>query len=344
MTGHRLVLLTKPMAHHGLRAGYNVLTRYLEPDHLLRVNATSAGRWVNGASRRLMRRWTGVEWYGAAGAWGEGRAAALGRWYSARDQRTVVHVMYGEDLLWALPRWTDPQTKVVATFHQPPERFDALVRRTEHLERLDGVIALDPSNAAALEPLSPGRVFTMTLGIDDQFWRPAPSPGPRDRRVLFVGNHLRDFAVLESTVRHFASRQVPFDLVVPARRQAEVSRWPNVRVFCGIPDEQLRDLYRQAAAFYLPLTGGSANNAVLQAMACGLPVVATDLPGVRSYVPADAGVFAAPGRAEAHIEALHRLLEDDALAVGAGRAAREQGRILGWRNVARRHRDLYERL
>ncbi|MEL7369454.1 MAG: glycosyltransferase family 4 protein [Myxococcota bacterium] len=340
----RLILLTKPMAHHGLRAGYNVLTKYLAPDHLVRVNTTTAGRWVNGASRRIMKRWTGVEWYGAAGAWGEGRAAALGRWHSIRGQHTVVHVMYGEDLLWALPRWADRQTRVIATFHQPPERFDALIRQRAHLQKLAGVIALDPSNADALETVLPDRVFTMTLGIDDDFWSPPSAPVARQRRILFVGNHLRDFALLEAAVRYFAPKGVPFDLVVPPKRQAEVGRWPNVRVFCRIPDEQLRDLFQQARAFFLPLTGGSANNAVLQAMACGLPIVATDLPGVRSYVPADVGLFAAPADVRQHTDALERLLNDDDLAAHASQAARKQGRILGWQNVARQHRDLYERL
>ena len=342
MSADRLIVVTKPMAHHGLRAGYNMLARYLEPDLLLRANATAVGRWVNAVSRRGLRYLTGVEWYGAAGAFAEARAAAVAHAHRWRGDKTVIHVLYGEDLLWALPRIADRQTRVVATFHQPPERFERLIRSVDHVRRLDAVIALDPSNAACLESVAPGRVHTMTLGVDDAYWHP---DGTRHaRRVLFVGNHLRDFDLLRAVVVRLAPRDVTFDLVVPPARRDALTDLPSTALHSGISDDALRALYQRCTALFLPLLGGSANNAIMQALACGAPIVATDLPALRSYVPADAGFFAAPGNVDAHADAIVGLIDSPDIARAASAAALAHGQQMSWTHVARRHRELYKGL
>ena len=47
--------------------------------------------------------------------------------------------------------------------------------------------------------------------------------------------------------------------------------------FCG--------LYQGADLLLLPLIDATANNTLLEGLACGLPVLASDLTGVRDYAP-----------------------------------------------------------
>ena len=61
----------------------------------------------------------------------------------------------------------------------------------------------------------------------------------------------------------------------------------------GLTDAQLHALYRKAALLFLPLLDGAANNAILEAMAHGLPIVTTDLPSTRFYTQEKA-VFVNP--------------------------------------------------
>jgi glycosyltransferase involved in cell wall biosynthesis len=64
--------------------------------------------------------------------------------------------------------------------------------------------------------------------------------------------------------------------------------------------------------------------AVMEAMACGLPVVASDVGGVPDLVkPGETGFLAAPDDSAAYAEAIGQLLSDPALRVRIGAAARD---------------------
>ena len=77
--------------------------------------------------------------------------------------------------------------------------------------------------------------------------------------------------------------------------------------------------YRSADVFALSSEFDNSPNAVLEAMACGLPVVATDVGGVRQFVTdGDGGIVVAPGDAAALAAALERFLTSPAAARAAG--------------------------
>ena len=61
-----------------------------------------------------------------------------------------------------------------------------------------------------------------------------------------------------------------------------VAPLPNVRVLSGLSDLALAETFRQADVLFLPLQDATANNARLEGLASGLPVVTTDLPAVRA--------------------------------------------------------------
>jgi glycosyltransferase involved in cell wall biosynthesis len=115
----------------------------------------------------------------------------------------------------------------------------------------------------------------------------------------------------------------------------------NVRRHRGLTDEQLRALYQRCDALLLPLTGATANNALLEGLACGLPAVATRLEAVESYVGAEAQSLVDDNDADAMLEALVCLRDDEELRRMRGRSARARAEQLSWKNAARRYVDLY---
>lgn len=88
---------------------------------------------------------------------------------------------------------------------------------------------------------------------------------------------------------------------------------------------ELRDRLRQSDVFLLPSLSEGISNAALEAMACGLPVVASDCGGMSEAIAVgEDGVLVAPYDADALAGAVERLAGDAALRARLGGAARER--------------------
>jgi glycosyltransferase involved in cell wall biosynthesis len=83
---------------------------------------------------------------------------------------------------------------------------------------------------------------------------------------------------------------------------------------------------------------------LIEAMACGLPAIATDYPGVRAVVEdGETGLLVAPGNAEAAAAAIRRLIEAGPKARAAmGAAGRSKcERLWGWPGLLDRMEEAY---
>ncbi len=206
-------------------------------------------------------------------------------------------------------------------------------------ERAAVVLAWTAWTRRAVEQAAPrARVVEHHPGIDLRRWAPAPRR-PRERpRVLFVGGRFAEKGGedLLAALGDALGRDVELDLVTPA----DVAERPGVRVHrLGPGDPQLLDLQQQADVFCLPTHGDAVPWAVLEAMACGTPVVASPVGGIPDLLGGgEAGVLAPFGDSRALGEALRALLADaprrEALAAAARQRCEErydpaqQGRLL----------------
>jgi glycosyltransferase involved in cell wall biosynthesis len=338
----RLICVTKRMPHHGARAGYSGLLPHLGPDRVIAVPSTGPVRWLGAATRRLRRgRPPGSDWWGAPSA-----AAELLAMTDSLRGPSVVHVLYGEDLLGLAPYLSGPRRKVVATFHQPMARIDALHVPPGAVARLDALIALDEAAAEAWRARFPRlTVHALRLGVDDAFWSPGPAEAPRKRTCLVVGAHLRDFEALVAAGPALRAAGVSLDLVgIDAANASRLAEVITARRHAGISDEALRELYRTSGLLLLPLVAASGSNALLQAMACGCPVVCSDLPAARSYLPEAAARWAPPGDGPGHAAAALAVLDDPAVARRLGAAGRAAAAPLAWPALAAAHWAVYQGL
>jgi glycosyltransferase involved in cell wall biosynthesis len=170
------------------------------------------------------------------------------------------------------------------------------------------------------------------------------SPAPPGDDWLYVGRliaHKRVDLLLEALA---ASRGTPAErplwivgdgperaaLEARARALGVDARFEGMR-----PRPELASYHARARAIVLPSTEGEGlPNALLEAMAAGVPAVATDVPGVAELVDG-AGVLAAPGDAGSLADALRRL-SDPTERARASAAARARAAECGFDVVAGR--------
>ena len=109
--------------------------------------------------------------------------------------------------------------------------------------------------------------------------------------------------------------------------------------------ERLADAYREADLFVLPSFHEGYGMAFAEALAHGLPVVATRAGAIPDTVPSEAGLLVPPGDAAALREALRRVLTDADLRSDLAAGARRAGAALpDWPTAVRRWADEFDRL
>ena len=119
----------------------------------------------------------------------------------------------------------------------------------------------------------------------------------------------------------------------------------HVHITGYIPDEHLVATYRQAEMFVLPSLFEPFGMTALEAMACGRPVVASRLGGIREVVTSEeSGMLVDPADPVEFSAAIIRLLNDKPFAGRIG----EQGRHIvrerySWEAIAARHIEFYEK-
>jgi len=304
-----------------------------------------AGFWARAFYRRLRGR-IGKSWYVAPSL--EAEMQVLRECWS--DGSALFHFLYGEDdfRFAGLGRRLNKRARIVVTYHQPPATFEEVVQEKRHVAALDAVIVVGSNQVAYFENIvGRGKVFHVPLGIDADFFRPASnSPNKSEARTcLFVGQWLRDFACLRDVIRLVTGkhRHVRFQVITTETGRQQLGNLPGADIQTGVRDGALRVAYQAADALVLPLLDSTANCAILEAMASGLPVVTTAVGGIGDYVDEQCALLAAAGNAEEMASKVLQLLSDDALRTRMGEAAREKAvREFDWRIVAGKIRAVHE--
>ncbi|MGH3914015.1 MAG: glycosyltransferase family 4 protein [Pseudonocardiaceae bacterium] len=99
-----------------------------------------------------------------------------------------------------------------------------------------------------------------------------------------------------------------------ADRVRELGLGEHVEPLGAVPYERAHEVYRRGEVFVSPTYAEGFSNTILEAMASGLPVVSTDVVGVRDCVrPDDNGVLVPPADPSALAAGIRRVLVDDKL-------------------------------
>ena len=164
-----------------------------------------------------------------------------------------------------------------------------------------------------------------------------PAKGERDTPVaMFLGNHTQNKGI-DILLAAFLSLEIPYQLVVAGKKRENIDYssyaarcLPGQRIVFTdhVSDTEVRALLHCADLFVFPSLADTLPLVVLEAMATGLPVLATTVGGIPYQVDDSCGRLVPPGNVPALRHALEDLFDQratlKALGVRARRRVRER--------------------
>jgi glycosyltransferase involved in cell wall biosynthesis len=195
---------------------------------------------------------------------------------------------------------------------------------------------------------SPDRSYTVLNGCDTGLFFPRSRVTARETLgiaqdaeiVLYVGNlnHTKGLRELLRACVALSSRRPRLELTVigEGALRAELNSGPPVRLLGRRSSEEVAMWMAAADVFCLPSYSEGCPNVVLEALACGRPVVASDVGGIPELVNEQNGILVPPRNWERLADALEQALagswDEAGIAERAGRSwedtARDTIRIL----------------
>lgn len=251
---------------------------------------------------------------------------------------------------------------VVATFHAYLDRSRLMeiaspALRTV-LRRVDAAVAVSEAAAAFLQRSLDLEVEVIPNGLDvDRFAHPGAAPAgmPPGPVLLWVSrlDPQKGFRVLLRAFARLAREHPNLSLVVAGDGRdrdalgllSEAER-ARVVMLGAVPHGDLPPYYGAADVFVAPATGQESFGYVLvEAMASGLPVVASDIAGYREVVRGGVeGLLVPPNDPDALASAVGDVLSDPALAARLAEAGRVRAAAFGWDRVVPRLEAVYRRV
>jgi len=348
----RVQIVRTSYAHWGRYSGINQFIRHLDPSRFCVQEDLVPEREAEPAGRSsVLRNWIGprlpkkgMPWYSPFDLEAEMRTAFS---YCGLTRLHLLHYLDGEHSGQFLPRWSrgwSRRPKTVATYHQPPDVLVNVIR-PDVVDAMDRITVVSAEQAEFFAGLvTSERVRLTPHGVDIDFFTPGLDGVNGSRfRCLTVGSNYRDFSAIRATAMLLKDDSA-VDFHVVSHQPTGLEDLPNVKCSSGLSDAELLAAYQESSLLFIPLTKVTANNAVLEAMATGLPVLSTDLPAMKLYLNDQCATLVARNVPGDFSDAIRFLSRHRQHALAMGRCARIRAEEFDWRRISASFANVYEGL
>lgn len=192
-------------------------------------------------------------------------------------------------------------------------------------------------------------------GVEIDRFRPISRSAPPRVKILFIGRLIprKGFQrVVQALPRLRQLAKVPFEVEVVGTgayrpeldglaEQLGVS--DLIRYVGSVPYERLHESYQYADIFVLTSLSEGMPSVILEAMSCGLPIVASNVGGNNEIVRDGANGYLVPDDSEVIAERLGRLVNDQSLRQEMGQRSRALAKQYDWGNIMGQYIALYTR-
>lgn len=229
-------------------------------------------------------------------------------------------------------------------------------------ERATSLVACSEGlKARALRFLPSAQIDVIPNGVDLERFHPADTHGdglgsthPEDLRLLTVGrlSATKRLPLLMDMVDQLDKEGYGSSLTIVGggALEGELRRTLGQKALRGVvtlvgraEGREMPDIYRRHDVFVSASAQEGMSNAMLEAMASGLPIVTTRCEGVDELIT-DNGLVVDEPEPASLVRAVKSLADDRAALASMSRAARAQAERFAWRSIAERYLRIYEQI
>jgi len=265
----------------------------------------------------------------------------------------VIHFLYPENTLAFCPFEIPNNKIVIGTFHQPQVYFRDIFTNSvqnelaiKNFRRCNRAIVLGNNELEEFTKITGiKQVDFIPHGLNTIRYKPM-NYKRKQNHILFLGNWLRDFECAAGVFTELVRLNPNTKVMVVCNKENHqyFTGIKNVQCLSGISDDHLLMLLQTCSLLFLPLKSATANNAIVEAAACGLPILTTDLLSLEDYITLPTNMKFS---LEMHEDYLALAMKILAL-LGSGRDLEEGGELLAqssiklnWELIAKQTEELY---
>jgi len=342
----KVYILTNKIAWFGKYSGYECLTEYLSK--YINLNITNS-------KSNLFKKIIGklIQKYNKLYVTKPSEIFAEVSFIHKISSKNIAHILYVDNRTHILPKIKKKKTKVIGTIHFPISRWTE--ERLQKLNYLDKVIILYKEEISQFNKyISQEKIHFIKHGVDIDFFKPGSRSNIEKNKILFVGHFLRDFEmfmkVYNLLLENNFGKMLKFHFIIPEQFRNitilnTLSLSNNVFFHENLSDEELLEFYQTSYLMLMPMIDSGANTAIIQAIATGLPVITTDLGGIRSYGGGE--IFEVNKRNDynAMAELFFKYYNNSDFRNNISEKQRKFAlEHLDWKNIAKQHLSIYERI
>lgn len=265
----------------------------------------------------------------------------------------IYHILFFDNHYPMFERWDKTLPNVIGTVHLPLGRKHPVLME-KNLRRLSSAITMYNEGVEYFEKyVGEGRVKFIHYGVDTDFFHPTSGrkfQAADPKYLFFTGHNGRNFAMLKRVAEKLLELKpdLHFDILMPrgyGRELECLTAHARITWHEGLSESEVRGLYQNSYLLLMPMNDSGVNTAIVEGMACGLPIVTTDIGGIRDYGGGSIYPVVKNDDDDAMIALVEQYLASPDWRDEIGRKCREFAeQKLAWPLVAQKHLEAYREL
>lgn len=259
----------------------------------------------------------------------------------------IAHFLWSEFAAPGRPeRYRKRKARLVGTFHASARRQPQVLGKAPVEKQYDWITCVSKSQVPYfVERGVPVEQIRVILhGVDTRYFHPGEegvtaTDGPLCG--LLVGKTERDHAFMAGVMKRMHGQSFQLQVLTVPSEQEHYRGVPGVTLLPRLDEAQLRETYRQADLLVMPMLDCTANNSVLEAMACGTPVFTHRVGGMPEYVDPASGFLLDGKHEDEWVDRLRELCRDRTRLRDLRPRVRAWAETFAWERIAPQYLDLY---